>query len=314
MEKDSRIFVAGHKGLVGSALVKLLREEGYNNLLLQDRYDLNLTSRDKVFAYFVRERPHYVFLAAAKVGGIKANDTYPVDFLFQNTHIQSNIIEAAAEVDVRKLMFLGSVCIYPKFAPIPVKEEYLMTGELEPTNECYALAKILGIKMCQAYRKQYNKNFISVMPCNLYGPNDNFDLETSHVIPALIRKFHEAKMKGDRYVTCWGDGSARREFMHSYDCASGLLFAMNNYDDYDIINIGYGVDYTIKEIAETIKKVVGFEGEIEWDTSKPNGTPKRLMDPTKMKELGWRPKISLEEGLKNAYEWFRYSAFNLKNI
>jgi len=312
MERNSTIFVAGHKGLVGSALVRLLQENGYNKLILKSRWELDLTDSKNVDEFFHDRKPEYVFLAAAKVGGIKANNDSPVGFLFDNIHIQANVIGAAAQHKVRKLMFLGSVCIYPKFAPIPVKEEYLLTGELEPTNECYALAKITGIKMCQAYRKQYGCNFVSVMPCNLYGPGDNYDLNTSHVIPAMIRKFHEAKVWGYPQVVCWGEGSARREFMHSYDCASGLIFAMNNYNDNDIINIGYGEDYTIKEIADTIRNVVGYEGEIVWDTTKPNGTPKRLMDSTKMTNLGWKPKISLKDGLKNAYDTFLTSKWVVK--
>ena len=304
MEKSSKIFVAGHRGLVGSALMRSLEWQGFFNLLTKPRGDLDLTNKDQVDGFFAAEQPEYVFLAAAKVGGIKANDTYPVDFLFQNLHIQSNVIEASAKFGVKKLIFLGSVCIYPKYAPIPVKEEYLLTGELEPTNECYALAKIAGIKMCQAYRKQYGCNFVAAMPCNLYGPGDNFDLETSHVIPAMIRKFHEAKVNGSPEVVCWGDGSARREFMHAYDCSDGILYAMQHYDDKNIINIGQGEDWSIKEIADKIKKVVGYQGEIMWDTTKPNGSPKRLMDNSKMKVLGWTPSISLENGLKDAYSWF----------
>ena len=304
MEKSSKIFVAGHRGLVGSALVKSLLYQGFFNIITKSRQELDLINKDQVNGFFVVEQPEYVFLAAAKVGGIKANDNYPVDFLFQNLHIQSNVIEASAKCRVKKLMFLGSVCIYPKYAPTPVKEEYLLTGELEPTNECYAIAKITGIKMCQAYRKQYGCNFISAMPCNLYGPGDNFDLETSHVIPAMIRKFHEAKVKKSPEVVCWGDGSARREFMHAYDCSDGLLYAMQYNDGKDIINIGQGEDWSIKEIADKIKSVVGYSGEIVWDTTKPNGTPKRLMDNSKMKDLGWIPSISLENGLKDTYSWF----------
>ena len=304
MEKSSKIFVAGHRGLVGSALVKSLLYQGFFNIITKSRQELDLINKDQVNGFFVVEQPEYVFLAAAKVGGIKANDNYPVDFLFQNLHIQSNVIEASAKCRVKKLMFLGSVCIYPKYAPTPVKEEYLLTGELEPTNECYAIAKITGIKMCQAYRKQYGCNFISAMPCNLYGPGDNFDLETSHVIPAMIRKFHEAKVKKSPEVVCWGDGSARREFMHAYDCSDGLLYAMQYNDGKDIINIGQGEDWSIKEIADKIKSVVGYSGEIVWDTTKPNGIPKRLVDNSKMKDLGWIPSISLENGLKDTYSWF----------
>jgi GDP-L-fucose synthase len=304
MEKSSKIFVAGHRGLVGSALMRSLEWQGFFNIITRSRQELDLTNRDQVNAFFAETHPDYVFLAAAKVGGIKANDTYPVDFLFDNLHIQSNVIEAAARYGVKKLMFLGSVCVYPKYAQLPIKEEYLLTGELEPTNECYALAKITGIKMCQAYRKQYGCNFVSVMPANLFGPGDNFDLETSHVIPAMIRKFHEAKVWGYPQVVCWGDGSARREFMHAYDCSDALIYAMQHYDGKDIINIGQGEDWSIKEISEKIRKVVGYQGEIVWDTTKPNGTPKRLMDNSKMKSLGWTPSISLENGLKDAYSWF----------
>jgi GDP-L-fucose synthase len=304
MELNSRIYIAGHRGLVGSALVRTLQSQGYTNLLLRTRSELDLMNPVAVEQFFANEKPEHVILAAAKVGGIKANDTYPVDFLFENLHIQANVIESSARHSVKKLCLLGSICIFPRLAPVPVKEEYLMSGPLEPTNECYALAKITGIKMCQAYRKQYGHNFISVMPVNLYGDGDNYDLQTSHVIPAMIRKFHEAKISNAPTVTCWGDGSARREFMCSDDCADAIVFAMNHYDGADIINIGYGKDYTIREIAEIIKGVVGYAGEIVWDTTKPNGTPKRLIDNSRMKALGWEAKIPLEVGLQEAYQWF----------
>jgi GDP-L-fucose synthase len=299
MELNSRIYIAGHRGLVGSALVRALQSQGYTNLILRTRQELDLMDPVAVEKFFTDEKPEYVILAAAKVGGIRANDTYPVDFLFENLHVQANVIESSARHGVKKLCLLGSVCIYPKHAPLPVKEEYLMTGPLEPTNECYALAKITGIKMCQ-----YGCNFISVMPVNLYGKFDNYNLETSHVIPAMIRKFHEAKVSNLPSVTCWGDGSARREFMCSDDCAEAIVFVMNHYDSADIINIGYGEDYTIKEIAETIRTIVGYTGEIIWDTTKPNGTPKRLMDNSRLKALGWEAKIPLHVGLERAYQWF----------
>jgi GDP-L-fucose synthase len=304
MNKTDKIFVAGHKGLVGSAIVRKLNSLGYNNILTVDRNQVDLKSTSEVNYWFSLNKPDYVFLAAAKVGGIRANDTYPVEFLDENLQIQGNVINASHNYSVKKLMFLGSVCIYPKYAPTPVKEEYLLSGELEPTNQWYAIAKISGIKLCQAYRKQYGDNFISVMPCNLYGINDNFHPLNSHVLPALIRRFHEAKRDGLNEVVCWGDGLARREFLNSDDLADALIFLMDKYESDQIINIGYGDDYTIKDVVEIIKDIVNYTGEIKWDISKPNGTPKRLLDSTKLFNMGWKPKIELRQGLKDAYTWF----------
>jgi GDP-L-fucose synthase len=305
MNKTDKIFVAGHKGLVGSAIVRKLNSLGYNNILTVDRNQVDLKSTSEVNYWFSLNKPDYVFLAAAKVGGIRANDTYPVEFLDENLQIQGNVINASHNYSVKKLMFLGSVCIYPKYAPTPVKEEYLLSGELEPTNQWYAIAKISGIKLCQAYRKQYGDNFISVMPCNLYGINDNFHPLNSHVLPALIRRFHEAKRDGLNEVVCWGDGLARREFLNSDDLADALIFLMDKYESDQIINIGYGDDYTIKDVVEIIKDIVNYTGEIKWDISKPNGTPKRLLDSTKLFNMGWKPKIELRQGLKDAYTWFK---------
>jgi len=305
MNKTDKIFVAGHKGLVGSAIVKKLVSDGYNNILTVDKSIVDLKNQYNVNQWFKVNTPDYVFLAAAKVGGIHANNTYPAEFITENLLIQNNVIESCHEYKVKKLMFLGSVCIYPKYAPTPVKEEYLLTGELEPTNEWYAVAKIAGIKQCQAYRKQYGDNFISVMPCNLYGINDNFHPTNSHVLPALIRKFHEAKLNNNNEVICWGDGSARREFLNVNDLSSALLFLMNNYESYEIVNVGYGEDYSIKETVNFIKEIVEYEGNIIWDTSKPNGTPKRLLDSTKIFDMGWKPSIELRDGLKQTYDWFK---------
>jgi GDP-L-fucose synthase len=305
MNKTDKIFVAGHKGLVGSAIVRKLNSLGYNNILTVDRNQVDLKSTSEVNYWFSLNKPDYVFLAAAKVGGIRANDTYPVEFLDENLQIQGNVINASHNYSVKKLMFLGSVCIYPKYAPTPVKEEYLLSGELEPTNQWYAIAKISGIKLCQAYRKQYGDNFISVMPCNLYGINDNFHPLNSHVLPALIRRFHEAKRDGLNEVVCWGDGLARREFLNSDDLADALIFLMDKYESDQIINIGYGDDYTIKDVVEIIKDIVNYTGEIKWDTTKPNGTPKRLLDSTKLFNLGWKPKVELRQGLQEAYTWFK---------
>lgn len=305
MNKTDKIFVAGHRGLVGSSLVRKLKIEDYQNVLFVEKSVVDLRNYERVFKWFEQNRPEYVFLSAAKVGGIHANNEYPVDFIKDNLLIQNNIIECCHKFDVRKLMFLGSVCIYPKYAPVPVKEEYLLSGDLEPTNQWYAIAKIAGIKMCQAYKKQYNKNFISAMPCNLYGINDNFHPLNSHVLPALIRKLHEAKVNNLSEVICWGDGSARREFLYVDDLSDALIFLMNNYDSSEIVNIGYGTDFTIKEVVNIVKKTVGYDGDIIWDTTKPNGTPKRLLDDTKIKNLGWKPKINLEIGLEIAYNWFK---------
>lgn len=305
MNKTDKIFVAGHKGLVGSAIVRELHNQGYTNILTVDKKIVDLSYSYDTDIWFEKNKPDYVFLAAAKVGGIHANDIYPVDFLDQNLKIQGNVINAAYKHHVKKLMFLGSVCIYPKYAETPVKEESLLTGQLEPTNQWYAIAKIAGIKLCQAYHKQYGCNFISVMPCNLYGINDNFHPTNSHVLPALIRRFHEAKINNLKEVVCWGDGSARREFMNADDLSSACLFLMENYNKPDIINVGYSKDYTIKEIVEVIKDVVQYDGDIIWDTTKPNGTPKRLLDSSKVFDLGWKPKIELKNGLIEAYNWFK---------
>ena len=304
MNKDSKIYIAGHRGLVGSAILRLLEKEGYTNVIYKTRNELDLTDQKSTLNFFQTENPEYVFLAAAKVGGIHANNVYSADFITENLQIQTNVITSAYKIGVKKLMFLGSVCIYPKFAEVPVKEESLLTGMLEPTNDAYAIAKIAGIKMCQSYRKQYGCDYVSVMPCNLYGINDNFHPTNSHVLPALIRRFHEAKINNLNEVVCWGDGSARREFMNADDIADACLFLMNKYSSEEIINISYGVDYTIKEIVELIKEIVGYTGNIVWDTSKPNGTPKRLLDNSKLSKLGWTSKVDLKNGLQNTYRWY----------
>lgn len=304
MEKDSKIFVAGHKGLVGSAILRRLEDGGYGNLILRSHEELDLMRQGEVETFFESERPEYVFLGAAKVGGIWANNTYPADFIHDNLMIEANVIHAAYRASVGKLLFLGSSCIYPRECPQPMKEEYLLTSPLEPTNEPYAVAKIAGIKMCQAYNRQHGTNFISVMPTNLYGPGDNFDLETSHVFPALIRKFHEAKMNGADYVTVWGSGKPRREFLHVDDLADACLFLMNHYDGTEIINIGFGKDISIRELAETIKEVTGFKGEIRFDSTKPDGTPQKLLDVSRLKALGWNPQIQLREGIEDTYRWY----------
>lgn len=304
MEKSSRIYIAGHRGLAGSAIARKLQAKGYSNFVLRTHKELDLEIQKDVHEFFEKERPEYVFLAAAKVGGILANNTYAADFIYNNLIIEANVIHAAYKYGIKKLMFLGSSCIYPKYAPQPMKEEYLLTGELEPTNEPYAVAKIAGIKICQAYNRQYGTNFTSVMPTNLYGPNDNFDLETSHVLPALIRKFHEAKQDAEKSVTVWGTGSPKREFLYVDDLADACVFLMNNYNGSEIVNIGTGEDMTIRELAETIRHVVGFNGEIEWDTEKPDGMPRKLLDVSKIKKLGWEYKISFEEGIRKTYEWY----------
>ena len=304
LTKESKIYVAGHRGLVGSAIVRKLEAEGYDNLLLRTSSELDLRDSSAVKYFFESERPDYVFLAAAKVGGIWANGHYPADFIYDNLTIQLNIIHNAYLYGVKKLLFLGSSCIYPKFAPQPMKEEHLLTGTLEPTNEPYAIAKIAGIKMCESYNRQYGTNFMPVMPTNLYGPNDNFDLENSHVLPALIRKFHEAKVNGEPSVVVWGTGSPRREFLHVDDLADACLFLMRNYDDSELINIGIGEDLTIKELALLVKDVVGFEGELVFDESKPDGTPRKLLDVSKLNSLGWKAKIGLREGIEDTYRWF----------
>lgn len=304
MRTQDRIFVAGHRGLVGSAIVRRLQSEGYTNLLLRTRSELDLTDGRAVREFFEAERPDYVFLAAARVGGIMANDTYPADFIRDNLAIALNVIDAAWRVRVEKLLFLGSSCIYPKFAPQPMREEHLLTGVLEPTNEPYAVAKIAGIKLCQSYNRQYGTRFISAMPTNLYGPGDNFDLQTSHVLPALIRKFHEAKENGAPEVTIWGTGSPRREFLHVDDLAEACLFLMRNYDDGEIVNVGVGEDLTIRELAELVQEVVGYSGEIVFDVGKPDGTPRKLLDTGRINALGWRPRISLRDGIAETYRWY----------
>src|SRR3990170_5078000 len=305
MNKNSRIYVAGHRGLVGSAIYRRLESEGYTNLVVKTSTELDLRRQADVEAFFEKERPVYIFLAAAKVGGIMANSTYPADFICDNLMIQTNIIHASYKYGVKKLLFLGSSCIYPKHAPQPMKEEYLLTGELEPTNEPYAIAKIAGIKLCQSYNRQHGTNFISVMPTNLYGPNDNFDLESSHVLPALIRKFHEAKINNQTEVVVWGTGAPKREFLHVDDLADACIFLMNNYDNSEIINIGTGEDISIKELAEMIKEITGFTGEINWDASKPNGTPRKLLDVSKLHNLGWKHQINLPDGILSVYEWYQ---------
>ena len=304
MEKESKIYVAGHRGMVGSAIVRKLTSLGYANLLTRTSAELDLRNQQQVADFFDIEKPEYVFLAAAKVGGIVANNTYRADFLYENLAIQNNIIHGSYLNKVKKLMFLGSSCIYPKLAPQPLKESYLLSGYLEPTNEPYAIAKIAGIKMCEAYRAQYGCNFISVMPTNLYGTNDNYDLVNSHVLPAMIRKFHEAKEKSASEMSLWGTGSPMREFLHADDLAEACLFLMENYNESELVNIGTGEDVTIKNLAALVKQIVGFKGEIIWDTSKPDGTPRKLMDVSKLHGLGWHHKIALEDGIKLAYQDF----------
>tara|TARA_B100001029_G_scaffold179577_1_gene189656 strand:- start:13245 stop:14171 length:927 start_codon:yes stop_codon:yes gene_type:complete len=300
MDSNSKIFVAGHKGLVGSAIVRNLESKGYNNIITLNRSQLDLTKENDVYCFFMMEQPEYVFNAAAKVGGIMGNKNHPADFIYENLRIQNNIIHNAYKGGAKKLIFLGSSCIYPKFPNIPITEDQLMTSPLEESNSAYAIAKIAGMRMCQAYRQQYGFNAISLMPTNLYGINDNFDLENSHVLPAMIRKFYQA----DEKVTLWGDGSAMREFLHVDDLAEACYVCMQKYDEEEHINIGTGEDVSIKELAETVAKVVGNK-KIEWDTSKPNGTPRKVLNVDKIKSLGWEPKIGLEEGIRSTYEWFR---------
>jgi GDP-L-fucose synthase len=304
MEKNSKIFVAGHNGLVGSAIVRKLRSEGYNNLILRSRNELDLRDQRGVRNFFSTEKPEYVFLAAAKVGGIIANAQAPADFTYDNLAIQTNVIDSAYRNGVNKLLFLGSACIYPKITSQPIKEEYLLEGKLEPTNEGYALAKIVGLKLCEYYKQQYGFNAISLMPVNLYGPNDNFDPTKSHVIPGMIRKFYDAKKNGLASVSCWGDGSPTREFLHSDDLADACLFMMNSYNDTQFVNVGSDNEITIKALSEMIKKEIGFEGEIIWDTTYPNGQPLRKLDYTLMDNLGWKSKVSFEEGLRTTVKWF----------
>lgn len=301
MEKNSKIYVAGHRGMVGSAIIRRLQKDGFANIATRTSAELDLRNQQAVADFFANEKPEYVFLAAAKVGGIVANNTYRADFIYENIMIQSNVIHSAYLNKVKKLMFLGSSCIYPKFAPQPLKEEYLLTGLLEETNEPYAIAKIAGIKMCDAYRAQYGCNFISVMPTNLYGPNDNYDLKNSHVLPALIRKFHTAKKENAASVEIWGTGSPMREFLHADDLADACFYLMQNYNEAGLVNVGVGEDITIKDLALLVKKIVGFGGELKFDTSKPDGTPRKLMDVSKLHSFGWKHKINLEDGIIGVY-------------
>ena len=315
MEKHSKIYIPGHRGLVGSAILRRLKLEGYTTLLTRTHAELDLTDQKAVAAFFAAEKPEYVFLAAAKVGGILANSTYPAEFIYQNLLIETNVIHAAWQAGVRRLLFLGSSCIYPKFAPQPMKEEHLLSGELEPTNEPYAIAKIAGIKMCEAYNRQYGTCFFSVMPTNLYGPHDNFDLQSSHVLPALIRRIHEAKERGGGEVAIWGTGCPRREFLHVDDMADACLFVMNLPDGIvqeklispgkpSFVNIGAGEDITIRELAEIVKEAVGFQGKLVFDATKPDGTPRKLLDVSRMRELGWKARIGLRQGIASTYQWF----------
>lgn len=304
MDVAAKVYVAGHRGLAGGAIVRALRRQGYDNLLLKTHKELDLTSQSEVEAFFAAEKPDYVFLAAAKVGGIHANNVYPAEFIRDNLAIQTNVIHSAWKNGASKLAFLGSSCIYPKLAPQPMPESCLLTGPLEPTNEWYAIAKISGIKMCQAYRKQYGFDAISLMPTNLYGPGDNFHLENSHVMPALIRKFHEAKQRGDSEVVMWGTGTPKREFLHVDDLGDACVFLMRTYSGEDFVNVGIGDDVTIRELAELIKDVVGFEGRIVQDLAKPDGTPRKLMDVSRLSSLGWKAQISLKDGVAETYEWF----------
>jgi GDP-L-fucose synthase len=305
VDRADRIFVAGHRGLVGSAIVRRLQSDGYRNLLLRSREELDLENQQAVNAFFDETEPQYVILAAAKVGGIMANNTYPAEFIRNNIAIQMNVIEAAHRTGVRKLLFLGSSCIYPKLAEQPIREESLLQGPLEPTNEAYAVAKIAGIKMCQSYNRQYGTNFVSVMPTNLYGPNDNFDLMSSHVLPALMRKFHEAKESGSAEVVVWGSGRVYREFLHVDDMADACVYVMHHHDGSEILNIGCGQDVTIAEVAQLMKETVGFDGDIVFDSSKPDGTPRKLLDVSRLFALGWRPSIDLRRGLAETYAWFQ---------
>ena len=304
MTPDSKIFVAGHRGMVGSAIVRALASQGFTQILTRPRAELDLLDRSAVRAFFEKERPEFVIDAAARVGGIVANSEKPVEFLLENLTLQNNLIEAAADFGCAKLLFLGSSCIYPKLAPQPIREDALLTGPLEPTNDAYAIAKIAGIKLCQAYAREYGKNFLSAMPTNLYGPHDNFDLHTSHVLPALIRKIHEAKKSGAPEVLVWGTGTPRREFLHADDLADACVFLLKNYDSPELINIGSGTDVTIRELAETVCEVLGYDGTLVFDPTKPDGTPRKLMDSSRLFSLGWKPKISLREGIAHAHAWF----------
>ena len=315
MDSDSKIFVAGHNGLVGSAIVRNLESNGHTNIITRTRDELDLTNTTAVKNFFMEQRPEYVFLAAAKVGGIGGNSKYPAEYIYDNLMIQSNVIDAAYRNGVKKLVFLGSSCIYPKFPKIPITEDQFMSGHLEGSNDAYAIAKIAGIKMCQAYRKQHGLNAIAVMPTNLYGPNDNFDHNNGHVLPSLLSKFHGSLEKSKHWVVkLWGDGSAKREFLHVDDLAEALLVCMEKYDSEEIINIGTGEDVTIKELAEMIVEVTGYKNDYEWDTTKPNGTPRKVLNVDKIKSLGWEPKISLREGLESTYEWMKNNESNLRSI
>ena len=304
MKKNSLIYVAGHRGLVGSAIVRSLKEKGYENILVRTHSELDLTDQAEVFGFFAKEKPEYVVLAAAKVGGINANNSYPADFIYVNSIIQCNVIKAAHDNGVKKLLFLGSTCIYPKMAPQPIRESALLTGPLEETNEGYAIAKISGLEMCKFFKRQYGDDFISCMPTNLYGPNDNFDLENSHVLPAMIRKFHEAKVSGADYVELWGDGSPLREFLYVDDMADACVYLLENYSGEEHVNIGTGKEITIKALAELVRDTVGFKGEIRWNTDMPNGTPRKLCDVSKLHNIGWKEKVELPEGIRRDYEWF----------
>ncbi|MBL9167207.1 MAG: GDP-L-fucose synthase [Verrucomicrobiales bacterium] len=304
MDRSSKIFVAGHRGLVGSAIYRELQKQGYAGVFGRTRAEVDLLDGAAVKALYASEKPEFVIIAAAKVGGIHANDTQPADFLYQNLQIQNNLIQGAYAAKVRKLLFLGSSCVYPKHSPQPMKEEHLLTGPLEPTNQWYAVAKIAGIKMCQAYRRQHGCDFISAMPTNMYGPNDNYDLNTSHVLPALIRKFHEAKQRREETVSCWGTGSPLREFLYADDLARGCIHLMQHYSEEQFINIGSGSEVSIKKLSETVARIVGFEGRIVWDTTKPDGTPRKLMDSSRLFALGWKPTIPLDQGIRLAYEDF----------
>ena len=304
MKKESKIFVAGHRGLVGSAIVRNLKEKEFKNIIVRTHNELDLTNQIEVRKFFEKEKPEYVFLAAAKVGGINANNTYPADFIYENLMIQNNVIKASHDFKVKKLLFLGSTCIYPKMAPQPIKEEYLLTGSLEETNEAYAIAKISGLEMCKFFKRQYGDNFISCMPTNLYGPNDNFDLKNSHVLPALLRKFHEAKINNKETVEIWGTGTPLREFLYVDDMADACVFLMENYDGEQHVNIGTGEEVSIKQLAETIQRVVGFKGKLVFNTEMPDGTPRKLTTVENLNRLGWKYKVNLEEGIKLAYSWF----------
>ena len=308
MQKSEKIFIAGHRGMVGSALTRALETAGFTNLLKRDRSELDLGDSAAVTTFFQKEKPEIVIFAAAKVGGIKANNDQPVEFLLENLRVQNNVISSTHESGARKLLFLGSSCIYPKHAPQPIPESALLSGPLEPTNEAYAIAKIAGVKLCQAFSREYGANFISAMPTNLYGPNDNFDLETSHVLAALLRKAYEAKKSGARELVVWGTGTPRREFLHVDDCASACLYLLQKYDSPEIINVGCGEDISIRELAELICDVVGFDGELSWDKTKPDGTPRKLLDVSKLRALGWTPTIKLRDGIVQTYNWF------LKNV